>query len=167
MIECSEIKHDSQYYKTLANTNIQDLTNYLWSLDLSDFDARNIIKTKLHHEQVELNMDTAELFWFHILEKKRIYERWLNKPYKIKKSDLHEIYTKSDIFGQHDYKMNNVTFWKRIRKISPSLQFKTTGNFVVIQPVSVLRKEYNNHYNYDKFDLTEELIYSDYESDDN
>ena len=165
MIECSEIKHDSQYYKTLANTNIQDLTNYLWSIDLSEFDARNIIKTKLHHEQVELNMDTAELFWFHILEKKRIYERWLNKPYKIKKSDLHEIYTKSDIFGQHDYKMNNVTFWKRIRKISPSLQFVTTGNLVVIQPVSVLREEYNKHYNYDKFDLTEELVYSDYEAE--
>ena len=165
MIECAEIKHDSQYYKTLANTNIQDLTNYLWSMDLSDFDARNIIKTKLHHEQVELNMDTAELFWFHILEKKRIYDRWLNKPYKIKKSDLHEIYTKSDIFGQHDYKMNNVTFWKRIRKISPSLQFKTTGNLVVIQPVSVLRKEYNDHYNYDKFDLSEELVYKEYEAE--
>jgi len=165
MIECSEIKHDSQYYKTLANTNIQDLTNYLWSIDLSEFDARNIIKTKLHHEQVELNMDTAELFWLHILEKKRIYERWLNKPYKIKKSDLHEIYTNSDIFGQHDYKMNNVTFWKRIRKISPSLQFVTTGNLVVIQPVSVLREEYNKHYNYDKFDLTEELVYSDYEAE--
>ena len=166
MIECSEIKHDSQYYKTLANTNIQDLTNYLWSMDLSDFDARNIIKTKLHHEQVELNMDTAELFWVHILEKKRIYERWLNKPYKIKKSDLHAIYTKSDIFGQHDYKMNNVTFWKKIRKISPSLQFISTGNLVVIQSVDILRAEYNNHYNYDKFDLSEKLVYTDYESDD-
>ena len=165
MIECSEIKHDSQYYKTLANTNIQDLTNYLWSIDLSEFDARNIIKTKLHHEQVELNMDTAELFWFHILEKKRIYERWLNKPYKIKKSDLHEIYTKSDIFGQHDYKMNNVTFWKRIRKISPSLQFISTGNLVVIQSVDILREEYNHHYKYDKFDLSEELVYAEYEAD--
>ena len=165
MIECSEIKHDSKYYKTLVDTNIQDLTNYLWSIDLSDFDATNIIKTKLHHEQVELNMDTAELFWLHILEKKRIYERWLETPYKIKKSDLHEIYTKSDIFGQHDYKMNNVTFWKRIRKISPSLQFISTGNLVVIQPVSVLREEYNNHYKYDKFDLSEDLVYTDYQAE--
>ena len=165
MIECSEIKHDSQYYKTLANTNIQDLTNYLWSIDLSDYEATNIIKTKLHHEQVELNMDTAELFWLHILEKKRIYDRWLKTPYKIKKSDLHEIYTKSDIFGQHDYKMNNVTFWKRIRKISPSLQFISTGNLVVIQPVDILREEYNNHYKYDKFDLSEELVYTDYEAE--
>ena len=163
MIECAEIKHDSQYYKTLVDTNIQDLTNYLWSIDLTDFDARNIIKTKLHHEQVELNMDTAELFWVNILEKKKIYGRWLKTPYKIKKSEIHEIYMKSEIFGQHDYKMNNVTFWKRIRKISPSLKFISTGNLVVIQSVDVLREEYNNHYNYEKFDLSEKLeITEDY-----
>ena len=163
MIECSETKHDSQYYKTLVNTNIQDLTNYLWSIDLTDFDTRNIIKTKLHNDQVELNMDTAELFWIDVLEKKRIYGRWLDKPYTIKKSELHEKYTKSDIFGQHDYKMNNVTFWKRIRKISPSMKFMSTGNLVIIQPVSVLRKEYNDHYKYDKFDLEEKLVFCEYE----
>jgi hypothetical protein len=166
MIECSETKHDSQYYKTLVNTNIQDLTNYLYSIDLSNFDTTQIIKTKLHNEQVELNMDTAELFWINLLEKKRIYGRWLNTPYTIKKSEIHQIYTKSDIFGQHDYKMNNVTFWKRIRKISPSLRFISTGNLVVIQPVSVLRTEYNNHYKYDKFDLSEEIVFNEYEGEE-
>ena len=165
MIECSETKHDSQYYKTLVDTNIQDLTNYLYSIDLTDFQANKIIKTKLHNEQVELNMDTAELFWMNLLEKKRIYGRWLETPYKIKKSEIHEMYTKSDIFGQHDYKMNNVTFWKRIRKISPSLRFISTGNLVVIQPVSVLRTEYNNHYNYDKFNLSEKIVFDEYEGD--
>tara|TARA_R110000737_G_scaffold157324_1_gene185846 strand:+ start:12346 stop:14607 length:2262 start_codon:yes stop_codon:yes gene_type:complete len=163
MIECAEIKHDSGYYKKLADTNLQDLTNYLYSIDLTDYDPTEIIKTKLHHEQVELNMDTAELFWVHILEKKKIYGRWLNKPYKIKKSELHEIYMKCEIFGQHDYKMNNVSFWKKIRKISPSLQFISTGNLVVIQTADILREEYNKYYKYDKFNLSEKLEYIDFE----
>ena len=106
-------------------------------------------------------MDTAELFWVNILEKKKIYGRWLKTPYKIKKSEIHEIYMKSEIFGQHDYKMNNVTFWKRIRKISPSLKFISTGNLVVIQSVDILREEYNNHYNYEKFDLSEKLEFTE------
>tara|TARA_R110002126_G_scaffold72931_3_gene182042 strand:- start:61 stop:2064 length:2004 start_codon:yes stop_codon:yes gene_type:complete len=166
MIECSETKHDKNYYTTLVNTNIQDLTNYLYSIDITDYDPTKIIKTKLHNDQVELNMDTAELFWANVLEKKRIHGRWLNKPYTIKKSDLHKIYTESNIFGQHDYKVNNVQFWKKIRKISPSLQFKTTGNMVVIQSVDVLRQEYNNHYKYDKFDLNEKLVFTHDDSDD-
>ena len=95
--------------------------------------------------------------------KKKIYGRWLNKPYKIKKSELHEIYMKCEIFGQHDYKMNNVSFWKKIRKISPSLQFISTGNLVVIQTADILREEYNKYYKYDKFNLSEKLEYIDFE----
>tara|TARA_R110000787_G_scaffold244723_1_gene350573 strand:+ start:1331 stop:3595 length:2265 start_codon:yes stop_codon:yes gene_type:complete len=166
MIECSETKHDSQYYKTLIDTDIQDLTNYLYSIDLTNFNADNIIKTKLHHEQVELSMDTAELFWMNLLEKKRISGRWLDTPYKIKKSEIHEMYTKCDIFGQHDYKMNNVAFWKKIRKISPSLRFISTGNLVVIQTVSILRNEYNKHYKYEKFDLSEKIVFTEDEGED-
>jgi hypothetical protein len=165
MIECSETKYEKDYYTTLVNTNIQDLTNYLYSIDLTDYQATKIIKTQLHNEQVELNMDTAELFWGNVLEKKEIGGRWLNKPLTLKKSEVHKFYTESDIFGQHDHKVNNVQFWKKLRKISPSLLFKTTGNLVVISPVNILRTEYNKYYNYDKFNLDENLVFDYYHSD--
>ena len=165
MIECSETKHDSNYYHSLVNTNLQDLTNYFHSIDLTGFDTRNTIKTKLHNEQVELNMDTAELFWLHILDKKKINGNWLKSPYRIKKSELHRIYMDCDIFGQHDYKMNNVAFWKKIRKISPSLKFLSTGNLVIIPPINILRKEYNDYYKFENFDLNENLVFSDFEEE--
>tara|TARA_R110002050_G_scaffold22928_2_gene62314 strand:+ start:12 stop:2306 length:2295 start_codon:yes stop_codon:yes gene_type:complete len=157
MIECSETKHDSEHYKILANTNIQDLTNFFYSRDLSSFDSTKLIKTALHNDQIELNMDSVEIYWMNIITKNRLLDTWLNKPRSFKKSEVHKHYMESTLFGQHDYKVNNVVFWKKLRKISLSMQFKTNGNMVVIAPAQTLKEEYNKYYNYDKFNLDEDI----------
>ena len=84
-------------------------------------------------------------------------DSWLNQPRMFKKSEIHKHYMDSNLFGQHDHKVNNVVFWKKLRKISSSMKFKTSGNMVIIAPVQTLREEYNKYYNYEKFDLDEEI----------
>ncbi len=158
MMECSEKKFDAEYYKKLANTNIQDLTNYFYSRDLSNFKATEIIKTQLHNDQVELNMSSTEIYWLDILTKKHILCETLETETEFKKSHIHEHYkNNTEIFGAHDPKVNNIQFWKQLRKLSPSMKFKTTGNIAIIQPLEILRKEYNEYYKYDKFNLNEEI----------
>tara|TARA_R110000764_G_scaffold1348_2_gene5348 strand:+ start:594 stop:2807 length:2214 start_codon:yes stop_codon:yes gene_type:complete len=155
MIECSETKHGKDYYNKLAQTNIQDLSNFLYSRDLSDFDATKLIKTALHNDQIELNMDSVEIYWMNVLSKNKLCDEMLNKSRSFKKSEIHKNYMDSTLFGQHDYKVNNVVFWKKLRKISVSMLFKTSGNMVLISPIQTLREEYNTYYNYNKFDLNE------------
>ena len=157
MIECSETKHGKNYYNKLANTNIQDLTNFLYSRDLSNFDSTKLIKTALHNDQIELNMDSVEIYWQNAISKNRMLDSWLDQPRMFKKSEIHKHYMDSNLFGQHDHKVNNVVFWKKLRKISSSMKFKTSGNMVIIAPVQTLREEYNKYYNYEKFDLDEEI----------
>ena len=164
MIECSETKYSTEYYNDLANTNIQDLTNFFYSRDLSNFNSTKLIKTALHNDQIELNMDSVEIYWMNVISKNMICDYLLNKSRSFKKSEIHNDYMECTLFGQHDYKVNNVVFWKKLRKISSSMIFKTTGNIVVIAPVQTLKEEYNKYYNYEKFNLNENIDFTD--SDD-
>ena len=165
MIECSETKYGTEYYNILAETNIQDLTNYFYSRDLTNFNATKLIKTALHNDQIELNMDSAELYWRDIITNGVLCNYKLNKNIELKKSQIHNDYKESTLFGTHDYKLSNVAFWKKLRKISPSMHFKTNGNKVVISSMQTLKEEYNKYYNYDKFNL-DEVIDSDDEDED-
>ena len=125
---------------------------------MSNFQPDKIIKTQLHNEQVELNMSSTEIYWLDILTKKHILCETLETETEFKKSHIHEHYkNNTEIFGAHDPKVNNIQFWKQLRKLSPSMKFKTTGNIAIIQPLEILRKEYNEYYKYDKFNLNEEI----------
>jgi len=121
--ECNNIKYDPSYYKEIAKTDLQEIANFLYSRDISNYDSRIFTKSELHKEQVEKNMDSVELFWKSILEGNITYEWEYHQDEWYTKSSLYILYCES-ITATHEIKHNQIQFWKTIRKICPCIIFK-------------------------------------------
>lgn len=128
--ECKNEKYGREYYEEISKTPLQEIANFLFSRDISQYDPRDFEKSELHKLQVEKNMDSIEVFWKNVLEGDIIIywdtdndeydgeddwgnsireKRWLYKKYCEK------------IQGTHEIKFNNIQFWRKLRKMCPSM----------------------------------------------
>ena len=121
--ECNNIKYDPSYYKEIAKTDLQEIANYLYTRDISSYDSRVFVKSELHKEQVEKNMDSVELFWKSILEGNINYDWGYHEVEYSSKSSLYELYCTS-ITATHEITHNQIQFWKTLRKICSCIIFK-------------------------------------------
>ena len=157
MIECGGVVPQKDYYTKLANTSIQQLANYFYNRDISNFQSTKLINTLLHDEQVELNMDSVEIYWKSVLTDNMMCRCKLNDMLRIKKSQIYDDYRTAGIYGSHSSIVCNNTFWKKIKKYHPSITFNTKTIEAYIKPLVILRDEYNKMKGREVFDLTEDM----------
>ena len=119
--ECSSTKHPQEYYDKVMNTDIQEIANYLYGLDISDYNPKVFIKSELHDLQIEKNMNSVEVFWMNVLEEE--IDTAIHFGGCCSKQDVYDQYIE-ETQGDHNSKMNNVHFWRHMRKMCPSMSFK-------------------------------------------
>ena len=125
IIQCSDKKHNSEYYKKIADTDLQELANFFYNVDISNYDPRDFPRTELFNEQIELSFDNIQAFVHKLIEGEECtynpwYDEdadditWLNKKqfyddyvktcvgYKSPQSDVHLFRTLNKIFGKNN-----------------------------------------------------------------
>ena len=133
--ECKNEKYGREYYEEISKTPLQEIANFLFSRDISQYDPRDFVKSELHKLQVEKNMDSIEVFWKNVLEGDiSIYwdendeeydgeDEWGNNIRQ--KVWLYKKYC-GKIQGTHCITYNNIQFWRKMRKLCPSMIITNT-----------------------------------------
>ncbi len=121
--EEKETKFNKEYYKRVAQTDLQHLANFLYQRDISEYNPRDYERSQLHKEQVEKNMDTVEEFYLGMLNGE-VYTAWSEPDF-----NQHEMYEKTTLYNSYnmftkDYsgKYNQIyspnNFWIQLKKVS-------------------------------------------------
>ena len=160
ILECRNEKYDKEYYKKIAQTNLQDIADYLYSRDISGYDSRDFVKSELHQQQVKKNMDSVELFYTEYIEgdimgnghdiKNAWYDKHEENPsLTISKEHIYKLYCDRKM-GSHDNKVNNRAFWYKIKKLCPSIIVikanKTSKGKITFPPLEKAQEEYNKYF---------------------
>jgi len=125
LLECSRDQKPSKYYEKLLAVPIQDLANFFYSRDITNANLK-IRKTDLFKDQLTLNMDSVELFWYAIIKGDIIIPLLPDDPDKkitLDKSSIYELYLEN-ANGKYNHTVNNVHFWRKVRKLIPDAQLK-------------------------------------------
>jgi len=125
--ECRNEKFEVQYYKDIAKTDLQEIANFLYNRDISDYDSRDFEKSDLHKEQIQMNMNSVEIFWENLknnegLNDYKTYENWSVK------SDFYKSYVES-VSGTHSVIYSNMAFWRTLQKIEPKIGIKKCDKY--------------------------------------
>ena len=124
--ECKNVKYDKDYYKDIANTDIQEIANFFYNRDITEYDSRKFKKSELHDLQVEQNMNSVESFWNNYVNGEiedtyyGFYITDRDEDEVIPKEHLYELYIKNTI-ATHSHTYNTTHFWRQIRKLCPSM----------------------------------------------
>ena len=147
------MKFGADYYTAIANTDLQELFNYLATREIRTTRFDQFERTELHQEQVERSFTSVHIFWKHCLVEGHIcvgptgdgqYE--LDEVRQIKKTGIYSYYANCNLFGSHcPVKANNV-FWKDTRKILPGLTY-TKSNCLKTLPLQQMRDEFDKTMN--------------------
>lgn len=129
LIECNSIKYNKKYYKDIVDTDINELANFFYERNIKDFDSTKIEFTKLKQEQIIENFNSVENFLYNIYnEDISLDDIIIEKDYNddseisILKNNFYELYI-SNTTGSYNAVVNNIKFWKLIRKILPTAFF--------------------------------------------
>jgi len=112
--ECNNVKYDKTYYDKIAKTDLQEIANFLYNRDISQYDSRVFEKSELHAEQVIENLNSIEVFYSNLILGEIDYEFDLSEP--IDKNIIYDLY-KSNL-TKHDREINRTHFWRKLRKLS-------------------------------------------------
>lgn len=133
--ECKNEKYGRDYYEEISKTPLQEIANFLYSRDITHYDPRDFVKSELHKLQVEKNMDSIEVFWKNVMEGDiDIYWDENNDEYDGQDSWGNSIREKNWLYkkysekiqGTHEIKYNNIQFWRKLRKLCPSMKITTS-----------------------------------------
>ena len=151
--ECKNVKYDKNYYKDIADTDIQEIANFFYNRDITEYDSREFEKSELHDLQVEKNMNSVESFWNNYIEGEILdpYYGFYNEEEEniiTPKDHLFDLYTK-DTTATHSHKYNRTHFWRNIRKLCPSIIInkarKDKTPSYLIPKLEIAQKEYKNY----------------------
>ena len=163
IIRCNSDKRDKAYYKELAQTNLQDLFNFLSTRDISQWKIHDFKRSTLYLDQIEKNLKGYERFWRDCLDG-HIYvcESWYDSDNKIdhhyalcgydsydnccesdQKDFLYSRYYKSTA---ESHKLNRIWFWRHMRDMCPSIHITTNGK-ISYPPLETATKEWKSYLN--------------------
>ena len=112
-----KFKRDEEYYRKIYEfEHLQDLANFFYNYDISEYNPKVYEKSELHMEQVIQSADSVELFCHMIAEGDIRLSDNLNEEIKIDKRAFYDIYNEQSM-GTYGTKLNNVHFFRRLRKI--------------------------------------------------
>ena len=151
------------YIKELMKSDELAFAKHLYERDVSKFNPRQFVKTKLLQDQVEHNWNSVEAFWHEKLNDQSIgNEIWMNP------NELHTLpngeayYSKQHVFdsykdwdgGSYSRKVGNVKFWKEtitIFSIDTTLRLSGGGRtrYIQMPPIDEARQMFNNYQKYE------------------
>ena len=122
MRECKDEKFESSYYEAVAKTDVQEIANFKYSRDISQYSPKNFKESELHQEQVQKNLDSVGLFWADVLNGDMEFDyTWSNDKTTptalIDKFFLYEKYTEQK-FSQYLSAMPRNMFWKKLNGLN-------------------------------------------------
>lgn len=120
IIQCSDKKYNKEYYNKIADTDVQELANFLYNVDISDYDPRDFPRTELFYEQVELSYNNIESFVHKLIEGEECtYSDWYDEDAEdivwLNKKQFYDDYVKTCIGYESPQKDGH--FWRAIYKI--------------------------------------------------
>ena len=120
IIQCSDKLYDDDYYDKLRNTDIQELANYFYNVDISNYNPRKFERSELFKEQQELSFNSVELFVKDMIEGE-IYTEWNDEDATIEWCDKQELYDryKQNCTGTHCKTEIRNVFWRYIKEYIP------------------------------------------------
>ena len=147
LIECKNEKLAKDKVSAIIKTDIQELANFFYNRDISNFDSTVYKKTNFHEDQVQLNWDSVQTFWYSVCSKELaefdIFDTFMETG--IEKCDLYTMYLES-CKSSHTTKVNNVWFYKKMNKLCPSMKtIKATKNSVgrvKFPPIAMMLDEF-------------------------
>ena len=121
--ECKNEKYHKEYYDEIADTPLQDIANFLYNKDITNYDPRNFIKSELHEAQVIKNFNSVESFYDNLLNKEINMNGWeLDDEEEIPKSEIYDLYKENLTKNERQVSIN--AFWKEFKKVCPSVIIK-------------------------------------------
>lgn len=130
MVECKEQKLGNDGINKLLKTDLQELANFLYNRDISDFNPRSFKITEMKEDQIIRNFNSVENFFFNINEGDVSIHHLKtdddDETFTIIKEHLYKCYLENTN-GKHDDIVNIVQFWKKVRKIFPLTTYKTAN----------------------------------------
>ena len=160
ILECKNKKYDKEYYKKIAQTDLQDIADFFYSRDITNYDSRDFKKSELHLQQVKKNMDSVELFYTEYIEgdiignggdiKNPWFDKYEDAPsLTISKEHIFKLYCERRM-GSHDSKVNNRSFWIKMKKLCPSMIIgkanKTKKAQITFPNKEIADEEYNKYF---------------------
>ncbi len=118
LLECSSDKYDKEYYNQIANTDIQELANFFYTRDITNYDSRNFKKSELHTDQILKNLTSVEMFYGNLINREIDYEFELTE--KIPKTIIYDLYVSTLPKCERQKSLN--IFWKDMKKISKQIE---------------------------------------------
>ena len=149
-IECKNEPLSKTKYEIINKIDLQEIANYFYNRDISKFDSRLFPKTKFHEDQIQLNWDSVQNFVNELLneEYKKYSDMKVDIKVKLEKDVLYTYYIGS-CQAHHSNKFNNVWFYKKLKKLIPSLKFinatsKSTPCIEFTKTISQMKEEFKN-----------------------
>ena len=118
LLECSSVKYNKDHYKQIANTDIQELANFFYTRDITNYDSRKFKKSELHTEQILKNLTSVEMFYGNLINREIDYEFELTE--KIPKTIIYDLYVST--LPKCDRQKSLNIFWKDMKKISKQIE---------------------------------------------
>ena len=146
IIQCSDKKHNSQYYKKIADTDLQELANFFYNVNISNYDPRDFPRTELFNEQVELSFDNIQAFVSDLIEGEECtYNPWYDDDADdivwLNKKQFYDDYVKTCI----GYKspQNAVHFWRALNKIFGKNNIQKRRGEFALPPLDIAKQMWN------------------------
>jgi len=147
--ECKNVKYDPSYYKQIAKTPLQEIANFLYNRDITNYDSRVFEKSELHAEQIIQNLNSVEVFYGNLITGEIDYSFELDdEDCPVSKSDIYDLY-KSNL-TKNERQMNNVHFWRKFKNLSDEIiilksQKKGQKGKVYIRDLDVAMDEWEKY----------------------
>jgi len=148
---CKNERLSNEKYKKLKNimdNHIQDIFNFFYNRDISNYNPEEYPKTEFYFQQLEINYDTFQVFW------ERLCNGEFNESLSWKtyndKNVLYDLYTSYN-HGSHKEVFNNVWFWRKVRLVCPSIvirkSLKNSNADFYLPEIEKINEEFKK-YNY-------------------
>ena len=151
------------YIKQLMKSDEKAFAKHLYERDVSKFNPRQFVKTKLLQDQVEQNWSSIEGFWFEKLNNQGIGdELWMNKNELCTLDDETPYYCKNWVFekykewdgGSYSRKVGMSKFWKETKdifkiEVDNRLSSGNRTRYVVFPDIVECRIMFNTYQRYE------------------
>jgi len=143
VMECKNEKLSKEKALKILETDLQHLFNFFYNRNIEQFDPTIFKRSSFAQEQIEMNYDSVQIFWKNFIDG----ETQLVKEKFMDKKEMYDVYILETV-ASHSNKVNNVNFWKKIRKLSPSIKFHKAniknGGRIEISNDDILIQEFEN-----------------------
>ncbi len=129
IIQCADTLYDDEYYERLRDTDIQELANYFYNVDITEYNPRKFTKGELYKQQQILSFNSVEIFIMDMIEGD-VYSPWTDPDQEVGwevRGDLYNNYENMCKSRSHVTCVHPSQFFPLLRKIINIEEKKVRG----------------------------------------